>query len=139
MAKNNIAVTVDSVVICKVDGILKVLLVQRKNDPFKDHWALPGGFVDEGEDLETAARRELQEETGITVDSMEQVKAFGEPGRDPRGHMISIAFVSVLSSEKSPYAADDAKDAKWFELAKVNSLPLAFDHQKIIKEAQQFL
>ncbi|AVR46298.1 NUDIX hydrolase [Christiangramia fulva] len=134
--KQNIAITVDSVVFCKADKF-KVLLVKRKNEPFQDQWALPGGFLEEGEDLETGAKRELKEETGVEVDSMEQVKAFGTPGRDPRGPTVTIAFLSRIYCEEDLKPSDDAKDARWFE---VDKLPdLAFDHDKIIKVARQFL
>lgn len=134
-----ISVTVDSVVFCKVNNQFKVLLIQRKNDPFKGQWALPGGFVDEGEDLETAAKRELQEETGVKVESMQQVQAFGKPGRDPRGHTISIGFLSRIYCEEHLEPSDDAKDARWFEIEKLPDMDLAFDHDEIINVAQQFL
>ena len=139
MSQKKIAVTVDSVVFCKVENKFKVLLIQRKNEPFKDQWALPGGFVDEGEDLETATKRELREETGLEIASMEQVQAFGKPGRDPRGHTISIAFLSRIFSEEKLKASDDAKNAKWFELEELLNMDLAFDHDEIINVAQQFL
>lgn len=134
-----ISVTVDSVVFCKVNNQFKVLLIQRKNDPFKGQWALPGGFVEEGEDLETAAKRELKEETGVKVESMQQVQAFGKPGRDPRGHTISISFLSRIFCEEDLSPSDDAKDAKWFEIEKLHDMDLAFDHDEIINVAQQFL
>ena len=136
---NKIAVTVDSVVFCKLDNKFKVLLIQRKKEPFKDMWALPGGFVDEGEDLETAAKRELVEETGVVVQSMEQIQAFGKPGRDPRGHTISIAFLSRIFCEEELDPSDDAKDAKWIDVEKILDMELAFDHDEIINVAQQFL
>ncbi len=139
MTQKKIAVTVDSVVFCKVNNKFKVLLIQRNNEPFKDEWALPGGFVEEGEDLETAAKRELEEETGVKIDSMEQVKAFGQPGRDPRGHTISIAFLSRIYCEEDLKPSDDAKAAKWFEIEKLHGMKLAFDHDEIINVAQQFL
>ena len=134
-----IAVTVDSVVFCNANNQFKVLLIQRKNDPYKDQWALPGGFVDEGEDLETAAKRELLEETGVEVSSMQQIQAFGDPGRDPRGHIISIAFLSRIYCEEDIKPSDDAKEVKWFEVEKLHSMKLAFDHDEIINVAQQFL
>lgn len=139
MAEQDIAVTVDSVVFCKVKNQFKVLLIQRKNDPYKEQWALPGGFVEEGEDLETAAKRELEEETGVKVDSMEQVQAFGKPGRDPRGRTISIAFLSRIFCEEELKPSDDARDAKWFDVEKLHEMDLAFDHDEIINVAQQFL
>ncbi len=134
-----ISVTVDSVVFCKVNNQFKVLLIQRKNEPFKGQWALPGGFVDKGEDLETAAKRELEEETGVKVESMQQVQAFGKPGRDPRGHTISIGFLSRIYCEEHLEPSDDAKDARWFEIEKLPDMDLAFDHDEIINVAQQFL
>ncbi|MEE2771843.1 MAG: NUDIX hydrolase [Bacteroidota bacterium] len=139
MREQKIALTVDCVIFCKVENQFKVLLVQRKNDPFKDQWALPGGFVDEGEDLEAAARRELKEETGIEVPHIEQVQAFGKPNRDPRVHTVSIAFLSRIYCEEELQPADDAKDARWFEIEKVIDMNLAFDHDEIINVAQQFL
>lgn len=135
--EQNIAVTVDSVIFCKTETTFKVLLIQRKNDPFKDDWALPGGFLEEDEDLESGAKRELKEETGVEVESLEQVRAFGTPGRDPRGPTVTIAFLSRIYCEEDLKPADDAKDARWFE---INKLPeLAFDHAEIIKTARQFL
>ncbi|WP_405198774.1 NUDIX domain-containing protein [Christiangramia sp. LLG6405-1] len=139
MAENKIALTVDSVVFCKTNNLFKVLLIQRKNEPFKDQWALPGGFVDEGEDLETAAKRELKEETGLVVKSMEQVQAFGNPGRDPRGHTISIAFLSRIFCEEDLSPSDDARDARWVAVEDLPKMELAFDHDEIINVAQQFL
>ncbi|TBW29120.1 NUDIX hydrolase [Gramella sp. KN1008] len=139
MAKQKIAVTVDSVVFCNSNNKFKVLLIKRKNDPFKEQWALPGGFVEEDEDLETAAKRELKEETGVKVASMEQVQAFGKPGRDPRGRTISIAFLSRIFCEEELTAADDASEARWFNIEKLHGMDLAFDHDEIINVAQQFL
>ena len=110
-----------------------VLLIQRKYPPFQDHWALPGGHVDENEFLEVAAVRELREETGIDLDQLIQVKTFGDPGRDPRGWTISVAFMEVVAPMPIPTAGDDAKSAKWFRVS--NLPPLAFDHRDIIKAA----
>ncbi|MDT0649330.1 NUDIX hydrolase [Autumnicola edwardsiae] len=137
MGKQEIAITVDSVILCSTNNQFKVLLIKRKKDPFKDQWALPGGFIEEGEDLEQAAKRELLEETGVKIHSMEQIRAFGKPGRDPRGRMISIAFLSRIFSEEALSPGDDAKDAAWFE---INDLPeLAFDHNEIITAARGLL
>lgn len=95
---------------------------------------MPAGFVNKDEPLEAAARRELEEETGLISDELRQVKAFGDPGRDPRGWTVSIAFVGFVSSERQETkGADDAKEARWFPL---DQLPaLAFDHDKIISAA----
>jgi 8-oxo-dGTP diphosphatase len=125
---SKIFVTVDVIVINKKTD--EILLIKRLNEPFKDCWALPGGFVDENEDLEQAARRELFEETNIETNEMIQIGAFGKPNRDPRGHMISVAYQTDLIDNQIVKAKDDAKETKWFSL---NDLPdLAFDHLEII-------
>ena len=113
---------------------LKVLLIQRAKDPFKDAWALPGGFVDENETLEYAALRELKEETGISDVFIEQLFTFGTPGRDPRGRVVTVAYYSLINLAEHKIGADtDALDVKWFP---INSLPpLAFDHAEILKTA----
>lgn len=129
MRESKIFVTVDAVVFKKSDR-LRVLLIQRLKEPFKDSWALPGGFVDENEDLQAAAIRELQEETGIAVSNCVQLKAFGKPGRDPRHHTVSVAFMAFVAEDTTATAADDAKDAKWFS---TDDLPeMAFDHREIV-------
>lgn len=125
---SKIFVTVDVLVINKKTD--EILLIKRLNEPYKDCWALPGGFVDENEDLEQAARRELFEETNIETEEMIQIGAFGTPNRDPRGHMISVAYQTNLIENQIVKAKDDAKETKWFSL---NDLPdLAFDHLEII-------
>ncbi|WP_329805066.1 NUDIX hydrolase [Flavobacterium facile] len=125
---SKIFVTVDVLVINKKTN--EILLIKRLNEPYKDCWALPGGFVDENEDLEQAARRELFEETNIETNEMIQIGAFGTPNRDPRGHMISIAYQTDLIENQIVKAKDDAKETKWFS---INDLPeLAFDHLDII-------
>ena len=132
------AVTVD----CVVFGFdaqehdLKVLLIQRAADPFKDHWALPGGFVDMDEEVETAAMRELEEETGMTNVFLEQLYTFGNLNRDPRGRVISVAYYALVTrADKTILAASDAKNVHWFS---VNDLPsLAFDHDKILEMGLQ--
>ena len=125
---SKIFVTVDVLVINKKTN--EILLIKRLNEPFKNCWALPGGFVDENEDLEKAARRELFEETNIETDEMTQIGTFGQPYRDPRGHMISVAYQTNLIENQKVKAKDDAKDVKWFS---INDLPeLAFDHFEII-------
>ena len=113
---------------------LKVLLIQRAKDPFKDAWALPGGFVDENETLEYAALRELKEETGVSDVFIEQLFTFGTPGRDPRGRVVTVAYYSLINLAEHKIGADtDALDVKWFP---INSLPpLAFDHAEILKTA----
>jgi 8-oxo-dGTP diphosphatase len=113
---------------------LKVLLIQRGHDPYKDRWALPGGFVDMDEDLEAAALRELKEETGVTDVFIEQLFTFGTPGRDPRGRVVSVAYFALVNLKQHKISADtDAIDVKWFD---INELPpLAFDHDEIMATA----
>ena len=132
-----ISVTVDSVVFCKFKNRFKIVLVKRKNDPFKDNWALPGGFVEQEEHLPDAAKRELKEETGLAVEKNQQIGTFGTPGRDPRGRTISVVYLSLIELEEKLTAADDAAEAAWFD---IDNLPdLAFDHSEIIKTANQYL
>jgi 8-oxo-dGTP diphosphatase len=113
---------------------LSVLLIQRKNPPHQFCWALPGGFVDIGEDLLAAAQRELEEETNLKIDNLKQVGAFGNPKRDARGRVVTIAFTAKVCVEDfEPKAMDDAMNIGWFLLEELP--PLAFDHDEIIKEA----
>ena len=129
------AVTVDIAVFTQQGKQLKLLLIQRGHDPYEGKWALPGGFVDIDEDLETAARRELKEETGITVGDIEQLHTFGNPNRDPRERVITVVYIAIIKSEVEVNAASDAAKAEWFD---VNELPeLAFDHPEIIKRAYE--
>lgn len=107
------AVTCDAVVFTMRADDLAVLLIQRKSDPFKGRWALPGGFVDENESLERAVARELEEETGISGVRLEQFGAFGDPGRDPRGHTVTIAYMTFLVAEAAITAGDDAASASF--------------------------
>ena len=129
---DTIKVAVDAIVFgySKNDGI-SVLLIERKYEPFKNSWAIPGGFVLENESLEDAVKRELSEETGVTVQYLEQLYTFGNPGRDPRQRVISVAYFALVKSSQFQQlrASTDAENAKWFN---INALPkLAFDHQSI--------
>lgn len=135
MRTSKIFVTVDAVIFRKAGNSHEILFIQRKNEPFRGQWAIPGGFVDEGEDLPDAARRELREETGLEAGEMEQLGAFGKPGRDPRQHTVSVAYVGFVGEDAVVVAADDAAEAKWFL---VKNLPeLAFDHKYIVTLALQ--
>ena len=130
---SKIFVTVDCVIFRKFNAEDEILFIQRKNDPFAGQWALPGGFVDEHEDLKDAAARELEEETGLKVRELEQIGAFGKPHRDPRHHTVSIAYIGFAPDSTLAVGADDAAEAKWFS---VKSLPkLAFDHADIVNLA----
>lgn len=132
----DIKVTVDAIVFgySKADGV-SVLLIRRKYPPFKDSWAIPGGFVLEDESLEAAVKRELIEETGVKVNYLEQLYTFGEPERDPRQRIISIAYFALVKSSQFQQlkASTDAAEAQWYNITKLP--PLAFDHKEILQTA----
>jgi len=135
MGLPNIRVSVDAVVFGydSKEG-LSVLLIKRKVTPYKGEWALPGGLVQETESLETAVHRELREETGITVNYLEQLYTFGTPGRDPRNRVVTVAYYGLVRQSKFDiYAATDAADAKWFHID--DTPTLAFDHRQILATA----
>jgi len=128
------ALTVDCAIFCKSKNQTFVLLIQRANDPFKEMWAFPGGFVDMDEDIDTAAYRELKEETGFEGVQLEQFKTYGAIDRDPRGRTVSVVYLGSMETESLPIVKgeDDALKAQWINL---NELPaLAFDHEQIMKE-----
>jgi 8-oxo-dGTP diphosphatase len=143
------SVTVDCVVFGfdpdKGPEALRVLLIRRKDNPFKGQLALPGGFVQvsdvrgQGESLEKAARRELEEETGVKLAYLEQLYTFGDPGRDPRGRVISVAYVALVrSSNYKATAGSDASEADWYNVSDLNDVgekKLAFDHALILRTA----
>jgi 8-oxo-dGTP diphosphatase len=127
--------TVDVVVFTSLDDQLHILLIQRAQPPFQGSWALPGGFVNMEESLEMAAARELAEETGIAGCNLDQFHTYGDPQRDPRGRVISVAYCAFFASEQtvSIQEGSDAKQVRWFPMT---DLPdLAFDHSKIIQDA----
>lgn len=115
------------------DDDLNFILIKRKNDPFKDYWALPGGFVEYGESVETAAIREAKEETSIDVELIDLVNVYSEPDRDPRRHTVTVAYIAKgdLNSKK---ADSDAKDIEIFTQEQLDKIDLAFDHEKIIND-----
>jgi len=117
------------------DGKARVLLIRRKNEPFKGAYALPGGFVDIGETMEAACRREVLEETGLAVSELTLVGVYSDPSRDPRGHTVSIAYMTLLPAAPSPQAGSDAEAAEWVEDWRKRKL--AFDHEKIIDDAEK--
>jgi 8-oxo-dGTP diphosphatase len=133
-----VQVTVDLVIFALRNGELQVLLIKRGVPPFAGRWALPGGFVVEGESLEDAARRELVEETGVRDVYLEQLYTFGDPGRDPRGRVITVAYYALMTGDAAvPVAGTDAGAAQWMP-ARAHP-PLAFDHDRILGYALERL
>ncbi len=140
------AVTVDLVVFTILDTDLKLLLIRRREHPFRGKWALPGGFVrvgdevvDQGENLEDAAERELAEETGLPRGSvfLEQLYTFGRAGRDPRMRVITVAYYALVRPTLAPFvhAGSDASDARWASIQELEPAALAFDHELILRKA----
>lgn len=128
------SLTVDVAVYRWRGGHLQVLLIERKHDPFEGRWALPGGFVDQDEPPRAAARRELVEETGVEVDALVPVEVFGGPDRDPRGWVVSAAYLALAPPSIEAIAGDDARTVGWFG---VDELPeMAFDHAAILAAAR---
>jgi 8-oxo-dGTP diphosphatase len=128
MSWKNPKLTVDAVI---VEGD-NVVLVKRKNNPFKDYWALPGGFVEYGEKVEDAVVREAKEETGLKVEITKLTGVYSDPKRDPRGHTVSAVYLCKKSGGELK-ADTDAKEVKWFEKKDIQKL--AFDHKKILEDA----
>ena len=128
------SVTVDIIIFTIKGREIKVLLVKRSLEPFKDMWAIPGGFIHINESLEEATKRELEEETGVKDVYLEQLYSFGDPERDPRGRVITVSYFALINSEKIKLkATTDVSEASWFS---IKTLPkLAFDHKKILDYA----
>jgi 8-oxo-dGTP diphosphatase len=134
----SLRVTVDVVIFTIQEGRLRVLLVKRGIPPFLDRWALPGGFVLEPESLEEAARRELLEETGVYGVRLEQLYTFGDPKRDPRSRVVTVAYFALIAPDHSTLqAGSDAAEARWFPAKELP--PLAFDHRHILDTALERL
>jgi 8-oxo-dGTP diphosphatase len=128
------AVTADCVVITR-ETEPKVLLIQRAIEPYKGCWAFPGGFMNMDETTEQCAIRELEEETGLKLDTMHQIGAYSKVDRDPRGRTITVAYLAIIDKPVQVNGQDDAAKAEWFP---INNLPhLAFDHQEIMTDAKQ--
>jgi 8-oxo-dGTP diphosphatase len=132
------ALTVDCVVFGMDEEDLKVLLIKRGLEPFAGKWALPGGFVRMEEALDAAARRELEEEAGIRPSHLEQLYTFGEPGRDPRGRVVTVAYFALVKlTDHRVQASTDAREAAWFSVW--DTPKLAFDHAEVLGTALQRL
>ncbi len=140
------AVAVDLAIFTVDEGVLKVLLVERAQEPFLESWALPGGFVLEDESVEDAARRELTEETGLAdAGHLEQLRTYGDPDRDPRMRVVSIAHVALLADPPAPIGGGDANAARYWPVDDLalpgrrrrDALPLAFDHGRIVDDARE--
>ncbi len=127
-------VTVDAAVFCVSGGKARLLLVERKKDPYKGRWAVPGGFIEMDEELEHAVARELEEETGLTGVPLEQLRAFGTVGRDPRGRQITVVFMGIVEGQVPLRAGDDASEAQWFDIDRLPA-DMAFDHAEIARVA----
>lgn len=126
-------VAVDTAVFGFFAGKAKLLLVNRRNEPFKGKWCLPGGFLEIEEELEDGVARELAEETGLTGIKLEQIRTFGRCGRDPRGRVITVTYMGTVQEGKSKVkAGDDAAKAQWFDIDKLPQ-GLAFDHNDVTK------
>jgi 8-oxo-dGTP diphosphatase len=134
LPRERVHVTVDIVIFTIRVDRLNVLLVRRGVPPFEGRWAIPGGFVREAESLEAAALRELEEETGVRDVYLEQLYTFGEPGRDPRGRVITVGYYALIAADRpAPVGGSDAAAAQWWSTAQLP--PLAFDHDAILKYA----
>jgi len=132
-SRGGLMLTVDVVALASGAERPRILLVERANPPFAGRWALPGGFVERGEQVLEAARRELREETGLRVGAIDLLGVYDTPGRDPRGWTVSVVYLARVPRATRVAGGDDARDARWFS---VESLPeLAFDHALIVADA----
>lgn len=132
-----VEVTVDLVILTIREEALNVLVVERGQEPFIGRPALPGGYLREGEPLDQAALRELEEETGVDGKRLhlEQLKTYGDPERDPRGRVITVAYLALGPDLPAPVAGTDARDARWLPVSSALDSDLAFDHRVILSEA----
>lgn len=115
----------------------KVLLVKRSYEPFKNKFEIPGGFMEEGETIEETCVREAKEETGLDVEPVELLGVYTKPSRDPRGQTVGVAFVCRAKNSEVKIS-DEATDAQWFELEKIDTANLGFDHGRIIEDLKKW-
>jgi ADP-ribose pyrophosphatase len=127
--------TVDAVILCEDESLI---LIKRKYDPYKGSWALPGGFVEWGETVESAVVREAKEETGLEVDIIRMVGVYSDPERDPRGHTVTVCYLTRKTGGNLK-ADTDASSAQYFKKDEILKLKLAFDHDIILKDAFKLL
>ena len=124
--------TID-IILSEHSNINKVLLIKRNKEPFKDYFSLPGGFVNEGEKIEDAVRREAEEELLVKVEPIDILGVYSDPNRDPRGHIISITFIAKINSGE-PEAGDGVAELKWIEINNIKDIKLGFDHSRILSD-----
>ena len=115
----------------------EVLLIKRKNEPFKDHLALPGGFVNQGEKVETAALREVSEETSLEIEPVDILGVYSDPKRDPRRHILTVVFIGIIL-KGVPNPKDDSSEIQWIQLDDIQKKDLAFDHKQILSDYIQW-
>lgn len=127
----NPALTVDTIII----NDESIVLIKRLNNPYKNHWAIPGGFVEYGEKVETAAVREAKEETGLDIELTKLVGVYSNPNRDPRGHTVTVAYTAKIMGGTLK-SDSDAKDARFFKFEELKNIDLAFDHEEILKDSK---
>jgi len=116
----------------------KVLIIKREKDPFKDYFSLPGGFVNEGEKVEDAVRREAEEELLVKVEPIDILGVYSDPNRDPRGHIMSITFMAKITSDELK-AGDGVAELRWIEINNLTNIKFGFDHSKILDDYQSWL
>ena len=138
MYPQHINIATDALVFSKTGEHLQLLLIERGRDPFKGLMAFPGGYLEDDEDLEPGALRELHEETGLKLSAMKQLHTFGTPNRDPRGRCVSVVYYAIVDAKAHPVeGGDDAAAAKWVNVKDITDL--AFDHMYILNFALQLL